>query len=473
MRKRLLTILFVACMMIFGVMGLTACDGSPTAATPQKLSTPVVTLTDNVAAWGADSNADKFEISLDGNLSYVENIVTSKTLTDGQSLKVRAVGDGISYSTSDWSNSVTYTATPAPADPVQLTAPVVTISNTGIASWTAVANASSYVYKINNGAETPTTATSVQLTDGQSIVVKAVGDGTNYTDSDYSATQTYTAGTPVPQPTKLGTPVVTISNTGIASWTAVANASSYVYKINDGAETPTTATSVQLTDGQSIVVKAVGDGTNYTDSDYSASKTYTVSTPAPSTAPTYLGILASAEAPSSSDVPSRIALMSLRLYSTRISLEEALRNYLSDSNNSLGDTAPTESSYEVYSSIGNTVYIQIWLDNPDQNTILSLKLNGTKYQSGGALQSFFIQDGDTYLNCVYVAVTIPTGSYYEISYEVTEIEYVEGTNINQDGKSVLIDEDNDTVLIGYSMSKLCRRQPFPTIIIPLRIFRLT
>ncbi len=169
MKKKVLSILLVVYMMILGVMGLTACNDDPPPITPQKLADPVVTLNDNVATWEADSNADKFEISLDGSLSYVENSVTSKTLTDGQTLKVRAVGNGSTYSTSDWSNSVTYTAdTPAP-QPTKLGAPTVTISSTGLASWSAVANASSYVYKINGGAETPTTATSVQLTDGQSM----------------------------------------------------------------------------------------------------------------------------------------------------------------------------------------------------------------------------------------------------------------------------------------------------------------
>ena len=110
MKKRLLSLLFVVCITILALVGLTSCDEALPAAKPQKLSAPVVTLTGNVATWSADANADKFEISLDGNLSYVENSVTSQTLTDGQTFKVRAVGDGSSYSTSDWSNSVTYTA---------------------------------------------------------------------------------------------------------------------------------------------------------------------------------------------------------------------------------------------------------------------------------------------------------------------------------------------------------------------------
>lgn len=359
-------ILIVVFLMIFSILGLTACGEGQTPKLPQKLSAPIVTLNENVATWEANADADKFEISLNGSLSYVENTITSKTLLDGQTLKVRAVGDGINFLTGDWSNSVTY--------------------------------------------------------------------GQNSQN---------------PQPAKLNSPVVHISSTGLASWQAVANASSYVYKINGGAENPTTATSVQLTDGQSIVVKAVGNGTSYLDSDYSVQKTYTEGTPTPTQAPTYLGIIASNNQPNQTDIPSGLTISRYALsYNTRISLDQAIKEYMLDGDNSLGENAPTQSNYEIYSSIGSTVYIQIWLDNPDQNTILSLKLNGTKYQSGGALQSFFIQDGSSYLNCVYVAISIPANSYNEVSYEVTEIEYVEGTNISQDGKAVLIDEDNDTVTIG-------------------------
>ena len=373
MKKRWLSFIFTACMFVCAVLGLAACgDGAVSTPTPpQKLTAPVVVLTENIASWEADENADKFEMSLDGNLSYVENTVTSKALTAGQTFKLRAVGDGLTYTTSDWSNSVTYVGSEPPApQPTKLGTPFVTISSSGLASWGAVANASGYIYKLGGGAETATSATSVQLTNGQSIVVKAVGDGTNYTDSDYSVAQTYTENTPTPPPT-----------------------------------------------------------------------------PTPTEAPTYLGIIASKEEPTENDAPAGL-LRSYANYGARASLEDALREYLSDEKHSLGDPIPTESDYEIYSAAGNTVYIQIWLENPDQNTILSLKLNGTKYQSGGALQSFFIEDGDSYLNCVYVAVTIPSGSHSEIAYTVTEIEYVEGANVSQDGKAVLIDENNDTVLIG-------------------------
>ena len=111
MKRKTLVILLAACMILMTIVGLASCDkNDQPAPTPQKLSTPVVTLTDNVATWSSDENADKFEISVDGNLSYVESSVTSRILTDGQTFKIRAVGDGNTYSTSDWSNVVTYTA---------------------------------------------------------------------------------------------------------------------------------------------------------------------------------------------------------------------------------------------------------------------------------------------------------------------------------------------------------------------------
>ena len=105
--KRLLSLITLVCLLSLTVFGLTACDGPKV---PEKLSAPVIVLEEDVATWEENSNADKFEISLNGELSYVENNYTSKKLNDGQSLKVRAIGDGINFTTSDWSNVVTYTA---------------------------------------------------------------------------------------------------------------------------------------------------------------------------------------------------------------------------------------------------------------------------------------------------------------------------------------------------------------------------
>ena len=546
MKKRLFLMLLSLCLAIALSVALVSCDegggntpggNTPGGNTPQKLNAPVVTLTDNVASWEANANADKFEISLDGSLSYVENSVTSKTLSSGQTMKIRAVGDGVNYSTSDWSNSVTFIQN-APAtsklytpdvtvsssgmaswsaipnavgytykidggaetftsntsvqltngqsitvkavgdgtaytdsdyslaktyeestgtQSVKLDTPAVTVSANGMAGWSAIPNAVGYTYKINGGAETFTSNTSVQLTNGQSITVKALGDGTAYTDSDYSLAKTYEESTGI-QPVKLDTPAVTVSSNGMASWSAIPNAVGYTYKINGGAETFTSNTSVQLTNGQSITVKAVGDGTSYTDSDYSTSKTYTQQSSTPTgDEPRYMGILVSRDEPKSSNgVPDVFLpfnnggadLMSLREYRDFRTL---INEYFENTDNYIGAQYPSESDYDMYSTQGSVVYIQIWLDNPEQYTILSLKLNGVKYQVGGNLFSFFINDGTRNYNCLYAAVTIPSGSYGSIDYEVTDIEYIANTFINADGTDEFMNE-NDTVSIGLPYS---------------------
>ena len=115
---RLSTILLLVLTLLCSIFILASCGGrggsnngddpTPIPPTPTKLTAPTVVLTDDTATWNADTSADKFEISIDGNLSYIENSVTSRKLTDGQTFKIRAIGDGTNYTNSDWSNSVTY-----------------------------------------------------------------------------------------------------------------------------------------------------------------------------------------------------------------------------------------------------------------------------------------------------------------------------------------------------------------------------
>ena len=152
----------------------------------------------------------------------------------------------------------------------KLSTPVVSISEDGLASWKMVDGASGYVYKITDEA-LYTTDLFVKLNDGESIIVKAVGDVTLYTDSDYSEKVTYNA--PQPEPTKLQTPVVTIDENGVASWENIQNASGYTVSVN-GSETTITDLKITLNDKDEIKVKAVGDGVLYLDSEYSNVLTY-------------------------------------------------------------------------------------------------------------------------------------------------------------------------------------------------------
>ncbi len=120
--KTQIIILLIA-MLLINVLVFTSCkakkndeeiekqnDTNVPSVTLVELSAPQVLLDGDTATWSANEQADKFEISIDGTLSFVENTVTSKKLENGQTFKIRAIGDTIKYSNSAWSNSVTYTA---------------------------------------------------------------------------------------------------------------------------------------------------------------------------------------------------------------------------------------------------------------------------------------------------------------------------------------------------------------------------
>ncbi len=239
----------------------------------EKLATPEVKIDkDGNATWEAVPNASSYKYKVNNEEHTLEASAKLEVkLTDKQSITVQAVGDGETYSDSDWSAVKTYTA------PVKLGTPEVSISDNGLATWAAVPNASGYKYKINDGDEQTLTGDKlqVQLNDKETITVQAIGDEEHFLSGDWSETKTYTA----PKEITLDVPTVTISGDGKATWPAVANATAYKYKLSGdetehelGADT----LEVQLTDGQSIQVKAVGNGTNIHDSEYSASQEYIV-----------------------------------------------------------------------------------------------------------------------------------------------------------------------------------------------------
>jgi 2',3'-cyclic-nucleotide 2'-phosphodiesterase (5'-nucleotidase family) len=148
----------------------------------KKLETPEVILMNEIAKWDSIDNASYYEVDIDGNIIQLENNINTKKLEDGQSLKVRAIGDKNKYRDSDWSNTVTYKSTST----IKLDIPVITISNDGVASWDSVSKATKYVYMIDDKEEIETNNLSVQLEEGQFIKVKAIGDGNKIIDSNYS-----------------------------------------------------------------------------------------------------------------------------------------------------------------------------------------------------------------------------------------------------------------------------------------------
>ncbi len=112
--RRILTAMLALLFIIGCVFAITSCgenDEPPQDSTPpEKLEAPVVTLNGDTALWKANPKAERFEISINGTVTLVENTKTSQKLADGQSVKVRALGDGVNTANSDWSNTVLYTA---------------------------------------------------------------------------------------------------------------------------------------------------------------------------------------------------------------------------------------------------------------------------------------------------------------------------------------------------------------------------
>ena len=148
----------------------------------------------------------------------------------------------------------------------QLATPKVSIDEDGLATWSKIKNADGYAYKINDGKVKYTDECEVQLELGDSIVVKAISDEDDYEDSEYSKTKTYEDES---NKNKLDTPKLSIDEYGCVRWKKVKNADAYAYKINDGQVKYTENCYVYLSLGDSIIVKAITDSSDYEDSDYS------------------------------------------------------------------------------------------------------------------------------------------------------------------------------------------------------------
>ncbi len=102
---------------------------------------------------------------------------------------------------------------------------------------------------------------------------------TNKTPDGGDRTEAGTDGAETDKNAKLATPVITISETGVATWGAVPHADKYIYKIDGGSAMATVEQSVSLLSGQSIQVRAVDTTGTYQSSDLSLSKTFTMKLP--------------------------------------------------------------------------------------------------------------------------------------------------------------------------------------------------
>ena len=175
----------------------------------------------------------------------------------------------------------TFTACEALSAPNNVQASSVTTTGATL-TWNAVENASSYSIGLSDGKTYTTTTNSYTftgLTAGTEYIalITAVGDGHRYCSSSSTGDVDFTtvALTQLATPTNL-----TIANPKYSSatltWDAVANATKYEVTIRDADSKTTTyettATTYEFTGlaGSAyyiVFVKAIGDGTNYSDSE--------------------------------------------------------------------------------------------------------------------------------------------------------------------------------------------------------------
>ena len=288
--------------------GYSATVRAKTEASVIQLDSPTVTVaaaqTSLTVSWDAVPNADRYSVSyklatestwtnknVGTNLNYTISGLESDTEYD---VRVKAVGDGVSYKSSYSAIVRAKTETAATPDaPTQLAAPVPSVAAktaTSItATWNAVPNAIGYRFIWKNQSDASyavdylnaatTSYTFTELDNGAVYVWKvlALGDGVSYLNSEYCATQR-----DKPQQT-LKAPTLTVSAAPASltlNWSAVPNAERYsvAYKLADattwtnknvGTNISYVITGLTRNTGYELRLKAVGDDVNY-KSVYSA-----------------------------------------------------------------------------------------------------------------------------------------------------------------------------------------------------------
>ncbi|MDE5562372.1 MAG: hypothetical protein K2J01_02360 [Clostridiales bacterium] len=167
------------------------------------LTAPTITINiDGEATWGEVTNAGGYAFKINaGDEQTAEN--RTVLLENNQSIAVKAKGDGVSYSDSEWSDAKTYKAPagnlPAPENlTVQIQG---TDSGKVVVSWDAVAGANGYKYSINGPEQNAAIVEENSVTVDLSAIdatkldntwvfqVKAIGEDSEAiaNDGDYSA----------------------------------------------------------------------------------------------------------------------------------------------------------------------------------------------------------------------------------------------------------------------------------------------
>ena len=226
---------------------------------PVQLVAPVISLDDGVISWNAVAHATAYEVYENGSFAARQTATTytvTKTAVGEYVYKVRAISASSSYTTSEYSNTVTYTVEPK-VEPAELLATPVIELNENEITWTAIAHATAYeIYEneLKIGQVTTTSYTISTTLAGEWVyAVKAISSDTvHYSPSELSNTVTYSVAV-----REVGFVITVTVPSGYSAPVQVA-----LYK--DGEETPVETQPVTISGTQGSVEFNQSNEFNYT-----------------------------------------------------------------------------------------------------------------------------------------------------------------------------------------------------------------
>ena len=164
---------------------------------PVQLVAPHISLNQStgIITWSAVAHATAYEVYENGNFAARQTATTytiTKTAVGEYVYKVKAISASSSYTTSEYSNTVTYTVTPKAE---QLATPVITLTDNQI-TWSAIDNATAYEIYENGKKLTQVTTTAYTITNTLAgdwvYAVKAISSDTvHYSPSKLSNNVVY------------------------------------------------------------------------------------------------------------------------------------------------------------------------------------------------------------------------------------------------------------------------------------------
>ncbi len=234
---------------------------------PTQLTAPLaLTIEENILSWQPVSNALGYIVNINGTDRHTLNLTQYEITTfgDTRTYKIQAIGDENAILSSAYSQAIQANI---------LSSPTNVSNNTDVVSWDSVTGAESYEIWINGAiVETEETTVQLNLTSAQiyQIKIRAVSIVFGVFPSLY---------TEALQIERLAVPAgVAFQQSGFV-WNSSLHASTYTAEIN-GMEEGTPLTNYKLPEGSpsgayTFRVKAVGNGTNILDSEYSLMLTTT------------------------------------------------------------------------------------------------------------------------------------------------------------------------------------------------------